>query len=261
MDRPLIFITNDDGYQAKGLRCLIDMMRPLGRILVVAPEVGQSGKSHAITMSQPIYMRLVEEDDDVTIYTCSGTPVDCVKVTFDYLLKDQRLPDLALSGINHGANSGVNVLYSGTMGAAMEESFYNIPTVGVSLLSHDEDADFSSIPSFVLPIIERVMRGEAGIPVCLNINVPDLPHGQIRGVKFCRQTRGFWREDFEKRQDPRGRDYYWLSGYFVNTEPDAVDTDEWALKNDYIAVVPVQVDQTNYTQLRQLQAWNTQCSE
>lgn len=253
--KPLIFLTNDDGVQAKGLNTLIDTLRPLGRLLVVAPEEGQSGMSHAITMTRPLYLRKLKEEKDLTVYACNGTPVDCVKIAFDYLLLDQEQPDLILSGINHGANSAVNVLYSGTMGAAIEGSFYDIPSIGVSLLDHAHDADFTAIEQFLLPIIEKVMNSPLRYPFCLNINVPNLPADQIRGLMFCRQNRGYWREEFERRQDPRGQDYYWLSGSFQNIEPDATDTDEWALQHGYISIVPIQVDLTNYKQLEHLKTW------
>ena len=254
--KPLIFITNDDGVRAKGLQKLIETVRPLGRIVAVAPEEGQSGMSHAITMTRPLYLKKVTEQEGLTIYGCNGTPVDCVKIAFDYLLQNGETPDLVLSGINHGANSAVNVLYSGTMGAAIEGSFYNIPSIGFSLLDHDEDADFSAALSYVRPIIERAMNSDAlGRPLCLNVNVPNLPADQIKGIKACRQNRGFWREEFERRQDPRGQDYYWLTGYFHNTEPGAQDTDEWALDHGYVSIVPIQVDLTNYRQLDRMKRW------
>ncbi len=170
------------------------------------------------------------EQEGLTIYGCNGTPVDCVKIAFDYLLQNGETPDLVLSGINHGANSAVNVLYSGTMGAAIEGSFYNIPSIGFSLLDHDEDADFGTVQQYILPIVRKAMTENLGRPLCLNVNVPNLPAEQIRGIMPCRQNRGYWREVFERRQDPRGHDYYWLCGYFENTEPEATDTDEWALK-------------------------------
>ena len=250
--KPLIFITNDDGVRAKGLQMLIETVRPLGRIVAVAPEEGQSGMSHAITMTRPLYLKKVTEQEGLTIYGCNGTPVDCVKIAFDYLLQNGETPDLVLSGINHGANSAVNVLYSGTMGAAIEGSFYNIPSIGFSLLDHDEDADFGTVQQYILPIVRKAMTENLGRPLCLNVNVPNLPAEQIRGIMPCRQNRGYWREVFERRQDPRGHDYYWLCGYFENTEPEATDTDEWALKNGYVSVVPIQVDLTNYEQLGQL---------
>ena len=256
MTKPLIFLTNDDGVNAKGFRNLIDTVRPLGRIIAVAPENGQSGMSHAITMTRPLYLTKVEEEEGVEIYACSGTPVDCVKIAFDSLLLNKEMPALILSGINHGSNSAVNVLYSGTMAAAIEASFYNIPSIGLSLLDHSPDADFTTVNGYIPQLVETVLHKNPECPFCLNINFPTLPADQIKGIRPCRQTRGYWREEFERRQDPRGKDYYWLIGYFNNAEPEAEDTDEWALKHGYISVVPIQVDLTNYKQLGDLKDWS-----
>ena len=231
-------------------------MRPLGRIIAVAPENGQSGMSHAITMTRPLYLTKVEEEEGVEIYACSGTPVDCVKIAFDSLLLNKEMPALILSGINHGSNSAVNVLYSGTMAAAIEASFYNIPSIGLSLLDHSPDADFTTVNGYIPQLVETVLHKNPECPFCLNINFPNLPADQIKGIRPCRQTRGYWREEFERRQDPRGKDYYWLIGYFNNAEPEAEDTDEWALKHGYISVVPIQVDLTNYKQLGDLKDWS-----
>lgn len=254
-DKPLIFLTNDDGVQAKGLQALIEVLRPMARLLVVAPDGARSGMAHAITMNNPLYLRQIEQQDDLNVYVCSGTPVDCVKITFDYLLTDDTLPDLAVSGINHGSNSAINVLYSGTMGAAIEAAFYNLPSIGLSLLDHDDDADFSVAVRFAPQLIGEVLRRPKEYPFCLNVNIPNLPASKICGVRMCRQARGYWREDFERREDPRGRDYYWLSGSFSNAEPNADDTDEWALSHGYISVVPVQTDLTCYRTLDRLRTW------
>ncbi len=255
MTKPLIFLTNDDGVNAKGFCNLIELVRPLGRIIAVAPERAQSGMSHAITMTYPLYLTKVKEEEDIEIYACSGTPVDCVKLAFDSLLLNREMPALILSGINHGSNSAVNVLYSGTMAAAIEASFYDIPSIGLSLLDHSPNADFTVINSYVPLLVETVLQRKPKCPFCLNINFPNQPADQIKGFRPCRQARGYWREEFEQRQDPRGRDYYWLIGYFNNAEPEAEDTDEWALKHGYISVVPIQVDLTNYDQLRDLKDW------
>ena len=255
MNERLILVTNDDGYDSKGLAAAVEVARSFGRVVVVAPETTQSGMSQAITMYNPLYLRRVREEEGLEIYAFSGTPVDCVKMAFDYLLRDERV-DLVISGINHGSNSAINVLYSGTMGAAIEGGFYDIPSIGFSLLDHDEDADFSAALSYVRPIIERAMNSDTlGRPLCLNVNVPNLPADRIKGIKACRQNRGFWREEFERRQDPRGQDYYWLTGYFHNTEPGAQDTDEWALDHGYVSIVPIQVDLTNYRQLERMKRW------
>ena len=256
MNERLIFLTNDDGFDSRGMEVLIDIARRFGRVVVVAPERPQSGMSHAFTMLSPLFIRKVREEEGLEVYALSGTPVDCVKIAFDCMMLGKEMPSLVVSGINHGSNSAINVLYSGTMGAAIEGGFYDITSIGFSLLDHDEDADFSAALSYVRPIIERAMNSDAlGRPLCLNVNVPNLPADQIKGIKACRQNRGFWREEFERRQDPRGQDYYWLTGYFHNTEPGAQDTDEWALDHGYVSIVPIQVDLTNYRQLERMKRW------
>ena len=251
-DKPLIFLTNDDGWQAKGMQELVRVLRPIAQLLVVAPDGARSGMAHAITMTNPLYLQKLEESEGLTVYTCSGTPVDCVKITFDYLLADGRLPDMAISGINHGSNSAINVLYSGTMGGAIEAAFYDVPSIGLSLLDHSDDADFSAVVRMVPELVDEILHCPKSYPFCLNINFPNIPYEQIRGVRMCRQTSGYWRENFYRREDPRGRDYYWLSGSFLNAEPKAEDTDEWALTHDYVAIVPVQTDLTSYRTLDEL---------
>lgn len=253
--KPLIFITNDDGVNAKGFNSLIEKVRPIGRIIAVAPERAQSGMSHAITMAHPLYLEKVRDEDGLEVYSCSGTPVDCVKIAFDSLMLGQEMPALILSGINHGSNSAINVLYSGTMAAAIEASFYDIPSIGLSLLDHDLDADFTGALEFAPKIIEYVLNEQTERPFCINVNIPNVPPEDIKGIMACRQNRGYWREEFEKRADPRGRDYFWLTGYFHNMELEATDTDEYALRNNYISVVPIQVDLTNYGQLRVIKKW------
>lgn len=250
MKERLILVTNDDGYASRGMAAAIEVARSFGRVVVVAPETTQSGMSQAITMYNPLYLRRIREEEGLSVYAFSGTPVDCVKMAFDYLLLDQRV-DLVLSGINHGSNSAVNVLYSGTMGAAIEGSFYGCPTVGLSLDDHSADADFDAAVEYGRRIVGEVLKG-VGLPFCLNVNVPVGRPEAIRGIRLCRQCRGFWREEFFRREDPRGREYYWLTGAFVNREPEAEETDEWALAHGYVSVVPVQVDLTDYAQLRQL---------
>lgn len=254
MGKPLIFVTNDDGINARGLEALIEIARPLGRILVVSPDYAQSGMSHAVTMNSPLYLRKVREEEDITVYGCSGTPVDCVKLAFDSIMGE--LPVLALSGINHGSNSAVSVIYSGTMGAAIECSFYNVPSVGLSLLNHSADADFTAAKYFASIIIDKVMTEEIGLPLCLNVNIPDLSISEMKGIRLCRQNQGYWSEEFERRIDPRGREYYWLKGVFKNQEENATDTDENALKNGYVSIVPIKIDMTDYAQLDLMSAWN-----
>ena len=246
----LILVTNDDGYNAKGLRAAIEVARPFGRVIAIAPEVTQSGMSQAITMYKPLFLKKQHEEPGVEIYSFSGTPVDCVKMAFDYLLADRKV-DLVLSGINHGSNAAVNVMYSGTMGAAIEGSFYNIPSLGLSLDDHAADADFRGAVEYGRRIIASLLEHAEQLPrpLCLNVNVPRCDVEDIAGIRLCRQTRGFWREEFFRRQDPAGRDYFWLTGAFQNAEPEAEDSDEWALRNRYVAVVPVQVDMTDYRML------------
>ena len=229
-EEKLILVTNDDGYDSKGLAAAVEVARAFGRVVVVAPETTQSGMSQAITMYNPLYLRCVSRQEGQEVYAFSGTPVDCVKMAFDYLLRDQRV-DLVVSGINHGSNSAVNVLYSGTMGA---------------------DADFEAAVVYGKRIVRSVLEKKVELPLCLNVNVPVGKPGELHGIRLCRQNRGFWREEFYRHEDPRGRAYFWLTGDFVNGEPGAEDTDEWALAHGYVSIVPVQVDLTDYRQLAAL---------
>ena len=247
----LIFLTNDDSYRSKGFEAAIEVARRFGRVIAVAPEAPQSGMSQAITIHTPLRLNKVREEEGITVYSLNGTPVDCVKIAFDYLLTDEKI-DLAISGINHGSNAAINVLYSGTMGAAIEASFYNIPSIGLSLTDHDPNADFEGAVKYGTEIIEKVLGGNIELPYCLNVNVPNIPCSEIKGIRPSRQTRGFWREEFYPRTDPHGRQYFWLTGGFQNSEPAADDSDEWALANGYVAIVPVQVDMTEYKRLEQL---------
>ena len=250
-EEKLILVTNDDGYDSKGLAAAVEVARAFGRVVVVAPETTQSGMSQAITMYNPLYLRCVRKEEGLEVYSFSGTPVDCVKMAFDYLLRDERV-DLVISGINHGSNSAVNVLYSGTMGAAIEGSFYGCPSIGLSLDDHGADADFEAAVVYGKRIVRSVLEKKVELPLCLNVNVPVGKPGELHGIRLCRQNRGFWREEFYRHEDPRGRAYFWLTGDFVNGEPGAEDTDEWALAHGYVSVVPVQVDLTDYRQLAAL---------
>lgn len=248
MSERLIFVTNDDGVNARGLASLIGVMKDYGRVLVVAPEYAQSGMAHAITMGNPLYLRQVRKEPGVEVYACSGTPVDCVKMALDRLLAGQKI-DLVCSGINHGSNAAINILYSGTMGAAIEGGFYNVPSVGFSLADHSENADFEASAHYVREIIDGIFESKPPVPFCLNVNIPRGKPQEIKGIRVCRQCRGSWREEFFCRQDPRGKDYFWLTGEFFNDEPEAVDTDQWALTNGYVSIVPVQVDLTDHQQV------------
>ncbi len=251
MNERLIFLTNDDGYDSRGMEALIEVGRRFGRVIVVAPEAPQSGMSHAFTMLSPLFIRKVREEEGLEVYTLTGTPVDCVKAAFDYLLCDRKV-DLVLSGINHGSNSAVALLYSGTMGAAIEGSFYGCPAVGLSLTDHREDADFTAAVIWGERIVRDLLEHPVELPLCLNVNVPAGPPETIKGVRICRQAQGLWREQFVCRQDPRGRDYLWLTGEFVNGESEAEDTDEWALAHGYVSVQPVQADQTDYRRMEEM---------
>ena len=248
MSERLILVTNDDGVQARGMEAAIEVARTFGRTVVVAPEQVQSGMSQAITMYNPLFLRHVRTEENLAVYAFSGTPVDCVKMAFDHLLRNEQV-DLVISGINHGSNSAVNVLYSGTMGAAIEGSFYGCPSVGLSLDDHRPDADFEAAVQWGKRIVGELLERNRQLPLCLNVNVPVGRPEAIRGMRLCRQNRGFWREEFFRHEDPRGREYYWLTGAFVNSEPEAEDTDEWALSHGYVSVVPVQTDMTDYRQL------------
>jgi 5'-nucleotidase len=248
--KPLILITNDDGVLAKGLRELSDVMRLFGDVVVVAPERPMSGMSTAITVDQPLRAVKIEDEEGYTVYRCSGTPVDCVKLGFNELL--DRYPDFVVSGINHGSNTSVSVLYSGTMGGALEGCLHGVPSMGVSLCDYDPDADFSRAKMVVARIFQQI--AENGLPhfVCLNVNIPK---GDLRGIRVCRQAAGKWVEEFEKRTDPHQRDYFWLSGYFKNFEQDHDETDLTAIENGYVSVVPVSVDMTCYQTYEYLQNW------
>ena len=243
MQKPLILVVNDDGINAPGIRKLISIMNDFGEVVVVAPDGPQSGKGHAITIEDTIRCDKVKIDDGPQEeYSCSGTPVDCVKIAVNKLLT--RRPDLCVSGINHGSNSSINVIYSGTMSAAVEGSLEGIPSIGFSLLDYSHNADFSEGEEYVRKIIESVL--ESGLPegVCLNVNIPKTEEGnEIKGIKVCRQAKANWEEEFDERQDPKGKRYYWLTGKFVNYDK-GDDTDERALENHYISVVPVQYDVT-----------------
>ena len=243
MSKPLILITNDDGFRSKGINSLVEALKPLGEIFVIAPNSSRSGMSSAITVKEPIRIAKVWEEKEILIYRCSGTPVDSVKIAINQLLP--RRPDIVVSGINHGSNTSISVHYSGTMGAAIEGCFNGIPSVGISLKSFEPDADFTQAEIYAKTVVNDVLRNGLPEGVCLNVNVPD--ENNIKGVKICRQANGVWSEEFEKRVDPHGGSYYWLTGYFKDHEPDSEETDEWALKNGYVSVVPCMIDLTAYS--------------
>ena len=252
--KPLILVTNDDGITAPGVRALIDVMRHMGDIIVVAPDSPQSGTGHAITINNTLHINKVSaEGAPFDEYSCSGTPVDCVKLAVNEILK--RKPDLCVSGINHGSNSSINVIYSGTMSAAVEAGIEGIPAIGFSLMDFDWNADFEAVKPFVKKIAKEVL--DNGLPegVVLNVNFPKLKTPEVKGIKVCRQAKAIWMEKFDKRKTPQGKDYYWLTGEFVNQDA-GEDTDEWALANGYVSVVPVQFDLTAHHAIQQLNSWN-----
>jgi 5'-nucleotidase len=242
-DKPVILITNDDGITAPGIRNLVEAVKDLGKIVVVAPDKPQSGMGHAITIGQPLRLSVVHAFEGIEAYQCTGTPVDCVKLAVDKVL--HRKPDLCLSGINHGANHSINVIYSGTMSAAVEAAIESIPSVGFSLLDYSIEADFTGARKYARIIVQKMLETKLDKHCVLNVNIPAVAESLIRGIKICRQAYAKYEEDFVERNDPNGRKYFWLTGEFVNFDK-GKDTDVWALKNNYVSVVPVQFDLTNY---------------
>lgn len=236
MPKPLILITNDDGLFAPGIKALTNIAASFGDIVIVAPDSPQSGQGHAVTLDKPLRINKVNTFNNAEAYECSGTPADCVKLAKHLLLKDKKV-DLCLSGINHGANSSINIIYSGTMSAAMEASIEGINSIGFSLLDFSFEADFEASASYVQSIIEKTLKHGLIHTNLLNVNIPKLKKNEIKGIKVCRQAEGRWIEEFAEGTDPRGQKYYWLSGKFV-TEDDIEGTDEWALRNGYISIVP-----------------------
>ncbi|MGN7885819.1 5'/3'-nucleotidase SurE [Dyadobacter endophyticus] len=253
--KPLILVTNDDGITSKGIRTLVEIMQTLGEVIVVAPNSPQSGMGHAITIGEPLRLYSTHIFDDITEYECSGTPADCVKLAKNYVLRDRK-PDLVVSGINHGSNSSISVLYSGTMSAAIEAAIEGIPAIGFSLCDFREDADFSHAVPFIKSITEEALKN--GIPngIALNVNIPAKTDLALKGVKVCRQAHAKWQEKFDYRVDPNGRGYLWMAGEFVNFDTEKEDTDVWALDNNYISVVPCQYDLTEYEALKKLSTWD-----
>jgi len=254
-NRPLILVTNDDGIEARGFIELIKIAREFGDVVAISAPAPMSGMSHAITIKVPLRVKLVEEEPGFKKYLTNGTPVDGVKLAFNSLM--ERLPDLVISGINHGSNSSSSILYSGTMSAAMEGAVNHIPSIGFSLLDYNPDADFFPSGKVARNLIGIVM--DKGLPdgICLNVNIPAVPQKEIKGIRMCSQANGYWKEEFEKRTDPTGKEYFWLTGYFHNREPDGggVGTDEWALEQHYVSVVPIHTDLTAYSMLEEMKTW------
>ena len=254
MKRPLILVTNDDGINAPGIRTLISVIKDIGDVIVVAPDSPQSGMGHAITINSTLHSsRITPKNSEIIEYSCSGTPADCVKLAINELMP--RKPDLCVSGINHGSNSSINVIYSGTMSAAIEAGIEGVPAIGFSLLDYSWNADFSQSKDFIRKITLNALNN--GIPrgVVLNVNIPAVKKSDIKGVKICRQAKAYWVEEFDKRKNPLGQEYYWLTGKFVNKDQ-GEDTDEWALKNNYISIVPVEFDLTAHHAIKGLNEWD-----
>jgi 5'-nucleotidase len=250
MSKPLILVSNDDGITSKGIRVLVSVMQRIGDVVVVAPDSPQSGMGHAITIGETL--RLYEEEifDDVLAYKSSGTPADCVKLAKHYVLKD-RTPDLVVSGINHGSNTSISVLYSGTMSAAIEGALEGLPSIGFSLCDFSSKADFSHVEDWVEKIARQVLERGIAKGVALNVNFPPKRNEPIKGIKVCRQADAKWQEEFAERYDPTGRKYFWMAGNFVNFDK-GEDNDEWAIANNYISIVPCQYDLTAHHAITQM---------
>ncbi len=255
-EKPLILVTNDDGITAPGVRALIDMMNEIGEVYVVAPDSPQSGMGHAITINSTLFCEKIKIDEGPQSdreWACSGTPVDCVKLAITRILP--RRPDICVSGINHGSNSSINVIYSGTMSAAVEAGIEGIPAIGFSLCDFSYSADFYAAKEFIQKIVRESINKEMPNGMILNVNIPKLPKEQIKGIKACRQANAVWEENYDERKDPRGRTYYWLTGEFKNLDK-GEDTDENALSEGYVSVVPIQYDMTAHHFISDLNKWN-----
>ena len=254
--RPLLLISNDDGYRAKGINDLIDMLSDIGDIIVCAPEEARSGYSCAFSATTPLRLHCREKRSGVEIWSCNGTPVDCVKLALAEIVP--RRPDMVIGGINHGDNASVNTHYSGTMGVTLEGCMKYIPSVAFSLCDFREDADFEPLRPLIPTITQRVLA--EGLPkgVCLNVNFPLLesPGTTYAGVRVCRMAHGTWSSEVTKCHHPRGYDYWWMVGHYQNDEPEAEDTDNWALSHGYVAITPTQIDVTAYAAMEQIKSWN-----
>lgn len=248
----LILITNDDGLNAGGLKTLLSVMEEFGKVILISTTESMSGMSQALTVKTPLRVKLLEENEKHRVYACNGTPTDSVKLAINQLV--ERTPDWVVSGINHGSNASVSVLYSGTMAAAIEGCLYGINSVGFSLNNFSSNADFSVCKKYIRIVMKKVALDPLPAGICLNVNIPAVKKSEIKGIKICRQSKGNWREEFEKRKDPMGKTYFWLTGVFQNHEPEATDTDEWAISQNYVSVVPVTVDMTAHWYINKLKS-------
>lgn len=257
-DKPVILLSNDDGYHAKGLNSLIDMLSDMAYLFVCAPESARSGYSCAFSATQPLRLKQRRKREGMEMWSCNGTPVDCVKLALDQFFAGRK-PDMVIGGINHGDNSSVNTHYSGTMGVTTEGCMKYIPSVAFSLCDFSEDADFSPLRGTVRAIVSRVLA--EGLPegVCLNVNFPKAP--AFRGVSICRMCHGTWDHECVKMRHPHGYDYFWMTGHYTNDEPESTDTDQWALAHGYVAVTPTRIDVTAYETMERLRGWRIACED
>ena len=255
MSKPLILISNDDGITSKGIRKLVELTRDLGEVVVVAPDSPQSGMGHAITVGDTLRLRKSDIFEGVEAYECSGTPADCVKLAKHHVLRDRKI-DLVISGVNHGSNSSISVLYSGTMSAAIEGAIEGLPSIGFSYCDYDPNGDMSHVDQYLVKIVKEALAHGMPRGIALNVNFPVIQNENIRGIKVCRQANAAWEENFDERKDPYGRSYFWMVGNFVNHDK-GEDNDEWALANNYVSIVPCQFDMTGHHAISQLnEAWD-----
>jgi len=252
--RPFILITNDDGITSRGIKALVDIASEYGRVCVVAPDKPQSGMGHAITVNSGLNITPFHFEKTEEAYSCTGTPADCVKVSIYHLLKEK--PDLCLSGINHGSNVSINVIYSGTMSAALEGSLEGVPSAGISLCNNHVDRDLTAAKKATRSVIEMMLSNKPENNLCLNVNVPDIPVSRLKGIRICRQGKGNWKEYYEEHKDKEGNEFLWLTGKFENMEKKMKDTDLWALDHDYVSVVPINADMTDFNELKKIGHWD-----
>lgn len=250
--RPVILISNDDGYHSKGINSLIDMLSDLAYLVVCAPESGRSGFSCAFSANTPLTLKLRRKSERMEMWSCNGTPADCVKLALDQFFPDSK-PDMVVGGINHGDNASVNAHYSGTMGVTIEGCMKYIPSVAFSLCDHRDDADFEPLRPLVRSITSKVLADGLPKGVCLNVNFPVVE--KFAGVKVCRMAKGTWSQECVKMQHPRGYNYFWMTGSYTNDEPTATDTDNWALTHGYVAITPTTIDVTSYEMIDKMKDW------
>jgi 5'-nucleotidase len=252
MKKPTILITNDDGIHAPGIRFLIETIKPLGEVIVIAPDKPQSAMGHAVTIQSPLRIHKIAEKPGYSEYSCNGTPADCVKLGEKVIIRGK--PDLIVSGINHGSNASINILYSGTMAAVIEGAMENVPSIGFSLNDYMYDADFSHCAKVITSVAMNVLKHGLPDGICLNVNIPAINGSPVKGIKVTRQAKAYWDENFDERKDPHKRDYYWLKGDFVLLDEDT-DNDFWAVNNNYVSIVPVQIDLTAHHMISEIKDW------